>query len=52
MIPPENLFFLDLLPKYKIICIQEIGGGMSAFVLEDMITRQIRFLRAYYENES
>ena len=52
VIPTENLFFLDLLPKYKIICIQEIGNGMSAFVLEDMITHQIRFLRAYYENES
>ena len=48
----EKLFFLELLHKYKIICIQEIGNGMSAFVLEDMITRQIRFLRAYYENKS
>ena len=35
----ENIFFLDLLPKYKIICIQEIGCEMSAFVLEDLVTR-------------
>ena len=38
-VPMENIFFLDLLPKYKIVCIQEIGNDMSAFVLEDIVTR-------------
>ena len=51
-VPKKKVVFLELLRKYKIICIQEIGNEMSAFVLEDIITRQIRFLRAYYENET
>ena len=50
--PAEKLVYLDLLKKYKMICIQEIGNDMSAFVLEDRLSRQIRFLRAYYESES
>ena len=34
-----GVFFLDLMDCYKIICIQEIGNEMSAFVLEDIVTR-------------
>ena len=48
-IKENQLQYLDLHEKYKIICIQEIGNEMSAFVLEDLENRQIRFLRAYYE---
>ena len=33
------------------MAIQEIGNEMSAIVLEDVNTRQIRFLRAYYSEE-
>ena len=39
VVPPEKIFQLELLQKYKIICIQEIGNGMSAFVLEDLISK-------------
>ena len=35
----EQLLFFELQPKYKIICIQEIGNEMSAFVLEDIVSR-------------
>ena len=45
----EQLLFFELQPKYKIICIQEIGNEMSAFVLEDIVSRQIRFLRANFQ---
>lgn len=40
---------LDLHKRYKIICIQEIGNGLQALVLEDYRTRQMRFLRLHYE---
>ena len=40
--------YLDLHKGYKIICIQEIGNEMSALVLEDKQTRQIRFLRCVF----
>ena len=45
----DQLQFLDLNEKYKIICIQEIGREMSCIVLEDLDNRQVRYLRAYYE---
>ena len=48
-ISDEQLQFLDLHERYKIICIQEIGNEMSCLVLEDLENRQIRYLRAYYE---
>ena len=35
----EDVSILDLLRKYKMICIQEIGNGMTAFVLEDLKNR-------------
>lgn len=38
-IQKEQLQFLDLHEDYKIICIQDIGNKMSAFVLEDLQTR-------------
>ena len=44
----DALCYLDLHKDYKIICIQEIGNEMSALVLEDKQTRQIRFLRCLY----
>ena len=47
----DKILELNLLPKYKIICIQEIGNEMSAFVIEDVKTRQVRFLRAYYSDK-
>ena len=48
-ITDEQLFELDLNQNYKIISILEIGNSMSAVVIEDLISRQIRFLRcAYY----
>lgn len=47
----EQLLFFELQPKYKIICIQEIGNEMSAFVLEDIVSRQIRFLRANFQKK-
>ena len=43
-----QLCYLDLHKDYKIICIQEIGNEMSALVLEDKQTRQIRFLRCVF----
>ena len=53
-IPGDNIFYLDLMDCYKIICIQEIGNEMSALVLEDLVSRQIRFLRTclYSEEET
>ena len=44
----KEITYLDLHQNYKIICIQEIGNDLSALVLEDLKTRQIRFLRAFY----
>ena len=44
----DQISFLDLHDNYKIVAIQEIGNSMSAIVLEDLITRQIRFLRMHY----
>ena len=47
-ITDEHIRYLDLHRSYKIICIQEIGNEMDALVLEDLRTRQIRFLRVFY----
>ena len=44
----DDVNILDLQSNYKIISISEIGNKMSAIVLEDMVTHQVRFLRAYY----
>ena len=50
-VPDDKVSFLDLHRNYKIISIQEIGNEMSAIVLEDLVTRQLRFLRAYYDEK-
>lgn len=47
----DQVSYLNLHKNYKIICIQEIGNELSALVIEDKITRQVRFLRIYYNNE-
>ena len=46
----EKLSFLKLDLDFKIITIQEIGKEMSALVLEEKKTRQVRFLRAEFVN--
>jgi len=48
----EKLAFLKLDLDFKIITIQEIGKEMSALVLEEKTTRQVRFLRAEFVNNS
>ena len=44
----EQLSFLKLDASFKIITIQEIGNECAAVVLEEIHTRQIRYLRAEY----
>ena len=44
-IDKANIRVLDLIHSYKIICIQPLGSEMSSIVLEDIRTRQIRFMR-------
>ena len=44
----EKLSFLKLDLDFKIITIQEIGKEMSALVLEEKTSRQVRFLRAEF----
>ena len=46
----EKLSFLKLNSDFKIITIQELGKEMSALVLEEKKTRQVRFLRAEFVN--
>ena len=46
----EKLSFLKLDKDFKIITIQELGEEMSALVLEEKKTRQVRFLRAEFVN--
>ena len=50
-IKENQLTYLLLHKDYKIIAIQEIGNEMSAIVLEDLRTRQVRFLRAFYSEK-
>ena len=41
----ENIEFVQLHHLYKIIAIQEIGLHAHSILIEDLKTRQIRFLR-------
>ena len=41
----SQIDFVDVSRKYKVVCIQDIGSSTSAVVLEDLRSRQVRFLR-------
>ena len=40
---------LKLHKDYRIITIYDIGNGSDAIVLENLVTRQVRYVRAYQE---
>ena len=44
--------YLNLNSNYRIVVIQEIGNEMSAIVVEHKETKQVRFLRVYYSENS
>lgn len=44
-IEEENIYKMRLDKEYKIFCLIEIGDNNTAIVLEDLSSRQIRFLR-------
>ena len=47
----DQVSYLTLHKNYKIISIQEIGNELSALVIEDIVTRQVRFLRIFYQGD-
>ena len=48
-IPASEVKLLRLHKDYRIITIYDIGNESDAIVLENLVTRQVRYVRAYQE---
>lgn len=45
----NDIYIMKLQEDFKIICLQEIGEGQTALVMENLRNRQIRFLRITFQ---